>query len=58
MDTPIIDISLHSNIDAQGNRIAYARIIERRPQQIVGLSVLLHRLSPEQLRIAKPESTA
>jgi hypothetical protein len=53
MPTVTTTITLHSTTDAQGNRIEYARIIERRPQLIVGLSVLLHRLSPEQRRIAK-----
>lgn len=58
MHNATITITLHSTTDAQGNRIEYARVIERRPQLIVGLSIILHRLSPEQRRIAKLEPVA
>ncbi len=51
-------ITLHSGIDTEGNRYKYARIIERSATRIMGCSVLLHRLSPEQLSLAKPEPVA
>lgn len=52
MHTATTTITLHLTRDAQGNRIEYARVIERSPLQVRGCSVLLHRLSPEQLRKA------
>ena len=57
MQTATITITLNFTSDAQGNRIEYARVIERRSQLIVGVSVLLHRLSPEQRRIIELERT-
>lgn len=47
-------ITVHSAKDVCGNRYQYARIIEQLGLQTIGSSVLLHRLSPEQQRIAKP----
>jgi hypothetical protein len=50
----MISVTLIAAIDTHGNRYEYARIIEWRARKIIGRSVLLHHLSPEQLRSVKP----
>lgn len=50
-------ITLHKMITAAGQEVEYARVIKRIGTTILGQSLMLHRLSLDQLRMARSTST-
>ena len=46
-------VTIHTMTTSGGAQVKYARVFRNYGRTLVGQSVLLHRLTPHQLRIAK-----